>query len=135
MSELGYVFGVMHANKLNAADFERERARLCQALVDEEANRLSEIAQTEAVALCIGAVVGELKKSEAGIPFERRHSDPDARAVRGEDFLDTAEEELRRLSSGRLSFSDRDIRSIKGAGMDVKRIVNSDHMKPRRKAS
>jgi len=121
---IGMLIGIQHGNQLNELDFEREKNRLRQQLAEANMNSLSEMAQKEALKSCISAVVGELSKEADGIPFKPRHSDPNQKAQRVEDFIDTAEMNLHRLSSGQLSFTQSSIEDIKRAERkDVHQVI------------
>jgi hypothetical protein len=127
---IGVLIGLQNRKRFDDEDFAAERKRLKEAMAAADINVLSQKAQKEAVKECIGAVVGELAQLEAGQPVERRHSDPEAAAARGEDFIDTADDYLQRLSSGRLSFSGEDVARIKRSKADVKKVVTSPHLQP-----
>lgn len=127
---VGFLVGMQYGSIRADAEFRAERERLRAALAQAEIDRLSEEAQKNAAKACVGAVVGELAKVSKGEPFVRRHSDPEATAARGEDFIDTAEDNLNRLSSGRLSFSHASVSRIKRAGVDVNDIATRDAFKP-----
>lgn len=121
----GMLVGMHYGSSLNSRDYANQIAKLRQAINDAEIQYLSQQAQKEAAKDCIGAIVAELCLAAAKEPFERRHSDPEANSARGEDFIDTAEAHLIRLSSGRLSFSSDSVSRIKESRADVKKIVKA----------
>ncbi|MDO9236213.1 MAG: hypothetical protein Q7U28_09310 [Aquabacterium sp.] len=122
---IGMLIGMQFGSARNNADFAAETKRLRDALTAASIEELAQMAQKEAAKDCVGAIVKELTLKEAGRPYERRHSDPDAKAARAEDFIDTAEAHLNRISSGRLTFSDDSVQRIKNSRADVKEIVKA----------
>ena len=127
---IGSLIGIQRGNRLNAQEFEQERARLQAALQAATVDTISQEAQKDAIYSCVEAVVGELGMRDAGVPFERRHSDPEATQVRGRDFIDTADENLERLSGGRLSFSAGSRYRIERSKADVLDIVTKSFIQP-----
>lgn len=118
MDEIGLamLFGMQFGSRQNDSQFEGEKNRIRQQILDAKIKEISEVAQKNAAKLCVAALVGELRKKAAGIPFTPRHSVPNNHKARVEDFVDTAVAELNRMSSGKLYFSAGSQAAIKGSG-------------------
>jgi hypothetical protein len=116
---IGALVGIAWGSALTDRDVAKERQRLLDQSREKEANALAQTAQKNAVRAVANAIIGELAAEERGLPVVRRLSDPKNVDARAEDFIDTADAELHRLSSGRLSFSRESIRSVKNAGREV----------------
>lgn len=98
---IGTLIGLKMGQDRNDEEFFNEKTRLLRQLGEQNDQYLAELAQKDAMKAVVGAVVDELGNPAGG----RRLSDPANTQARGEDFIDTAEHQLNRFSSGRLSFS------------------------------
>jgi hypothetical protein len=76
-----------------------------EAIRNRSAQALSEQAQKNAVRAVANQIITEISAIEKGMQIERRLSDPKNAAQRAEDFADTADAELTRISDGHLQFS------------------------------
>jgi hypothetical protein len=130
---LGFLIGYKFPTKgLGGPDFAGELAAMRKKLDDASIKAVAESAQHLAVTDCINELVGELANTKAGKPVVKRHSDiVDGAPARSEDFIDTANSHLRRLSGGALQFSDESVRAIKEVGVDIGRVVNTEYMTPK----
>jgi hypothetical protein len=115
----GALLGLAWGSHLNEREFAKQRKKLLEQANEKEIAALAQTAQKDAVRAVANAVIDELVALEQGIPVERRLSDPKNVAARAEDFIDTADAELHRLSSGRLSFTRRSIEGVKRTRYEV----------------
>ena len=121
---IGLLMGLAHRNNLNDRKFADECIKLKRQIREARVEVLVHEAQKEAIKRCIEEFVDERKSGSAP-----RHSDPKAAALRGEDFLDTAELHLRTLSNGALSFG-YSLNKIKQSKRDINSIVESHSFQP-----
>lgn len=127
----GTMLGLAWGQAMNDADYERERQRLQDELRAAAVKELSEQAQKDAIRRVANAVMKEVQDEAAGKPVERRLSDPANAAARTEDFIDTADHLLRRISGGALAFSDPSVEAAKTTHRDVKEHVLEGGLPPK----
>ena len=127
---VGYNFptGIRPTSKNKPDDAATLKARI-EATTFEQ---FSESAQHDALLCCINELINELAATAAGKPISKRHSDPyEGSAARTEDFMDTADSNLRRASKGRLAFSAESLANIKSVGTDIRRTTQAIWFKPK----
>lgn len=129
---LGTLIGLAWAERDNDRHFQAERQRLQRAAVDAEASALVSKAKKDAAKAVLNALVGELAAEQTGRLKVRNFSDPANTAGRNEAFVDTAVGQLRRLSGGKLKFSEASVLRVKRAEVELDQVLRTLPLTPRR---
>lgn len=122
---IGMLVGMEFGERLN----ERHRAeaieRLRQELAEAGIKEMSQTALKLAARACVNRLIDELAAEEQGQRFNKRHSVVDNGPARVEDYIDTADDNLRRMSGGALSFDERSQDQTKQRAPDVRQATNT----------
>lgn len=125
---IGFLVGMKWGQQQNEADFAAEKRRLLQRLQDEQAKEMVEESQKDALRAVANAIVVEEAQVQSGARKVRRLSDPKNVAARCEDFIDTAEGSLNRLSSGRLSFNAASFSLVNTAKEEPHKVARASNL-------
>lgn len=112
-------FGLAWSDALTDVAVAKERARLARLAEEKTMEAMAQTAQKRAIVGIANEVMRELAAEEAGQSSVRRLSDPTNVAGRAKCFMDTAEGELNRMSSGNISFTDESHANVKTSGCEI----------------
>lgn len=128
---IGTLIGLAWGERANEQDFQRERARLAGELQDANEAALAGQAKKDAAKALLNAVTTELQLEAEGKLRTRRLSEPANTAGRNEAFMDTAEGQLRRLSSQQLGFSKTSQARVKSSTRELAEILPDATLNPK----
>lgn len=126
----GAMIGLAWADTNNKNDFIKERDKLRRELENASREALGSQAMSDASTAVLNEIVTEIAAKQQGRPSKLRLSDPGNVAGRNQAFMQTAENQLRRLSEGNEGFSTISQGMVQRSTKELNAILASPLTKP-----
>lgn len=126
---IGFDIGMSIARTNLEVDYQKERQRMQRAVSNAGVTAIAEQAQKNATRAVANQIINEIAALQRGESIERRLSDPDNVDNRLEDFVDTADAEMNRISDGKLNFDRASVATVKRSEAELKTLFETNGVK------
>ncbi|MFK4705780.1 hypothetical protein ABIC83_002619 [Roseateles asaccharophilus] len=126
----GAMIGLAWADQTNQNDFIKEREKLRRELANASREALGAKAINDAAIAVANEIVTEIAAKQQGKQSKLRLSDPSNVSGRNQAFMQTAENQLRRLSQGEEGFSTISQGMVNRSTKELGAILASPSSKP-----